>query len=49
VLKKIKYSGIGKILWRNFVITMQWPNGNPKCNIDGEPTPTLISSPIGEA
>jgi len=33
----------------NFVITMQWPNGNPNCNVDSEPTPTLISSPIGEA
>ncbi len=33
----------------NFVITMQWPNGNTKCNVDSERTPTLISSPIGEA
>jgi hypothetical protein len=32
-----------------FVITMQWHNGNPKCNVDSELIPTLISSPIGEA
>jgi hypothetical protein len=38
-----------KACGENFVMTMQWPNGNPKCNGDGEPTPTLISSPIGKA
>jgi hypothetical protein len=38
-----------KACGENFVMTMQWPNGNPKCNVDGEPTPTLISSPIDKA